>query len=241
MISTHFIGALLLGLIPSALWLFFWTREDSEQPEPRGLLVGCFFAGMLAVVFSLFAEQFIAHFIVDISLKYTLWAIVEEVFKFAAVAAVALFTRYNDEPIDAMIYCITVALGFAALENTFFVLTPFSNGDLIGSVISGNLRSVGATLVHVVSSGLIGFGLGLAFYRGYVAKFFLWLVTLAGAITVHTLFNLSILNAGAADVLKSFSWIWVAVVIMIILFEEIKVVRPKLIKQPLEYATPNKV
>ncbi len=227
MTASQFGGALLVGLIPSLLWLFFWTREDHEQPEPRTLLAGCFFAGMVAVLLAIFAEQYIAGIVADPSLKYTLWAVVEEIFKFVAVALVALFTRYNDEPIDAMVYCIAVALGFAALENTLFVMTPLSHGDLAASIIHGNLRSIGATLVHVVSSALVGFGLSLAFYRGHAAKFFFWLLALGAAIAIHASFNLSVVNAGATDVLKAFGWIWGAVVVMIILFEEVKAVRPK--------------
>lgn len=219
----------MVGVIPSLLWFFFWMREDAEQPEPRALLIGCFVGGMVTVLVAIFVEQYIATLVADPTLKYTYWAIVEEVLKFAAVTAVALFTRHNDEPIDAMIYCIAVALGFAALENTLFVLTPLSNGDLATSIIHGNLRSIGATLVHVVSSALIGFGLSLTFYRGPGAKLLLWVLGLGAAVAVHASFNLAIVNAGPLDTLRSFGWIWGAVVIMIILFEEIKAVKPRLV------------
>lgn len=202
-------------------------REDTEQPEPRSLLTACFFGGMLAVLIAIFAEQYVAGIVADPNWKYTWWAAIEEIMKFVAVALIALFTRYNDEPVDAMIYCITVALGFAALENTLFVLTPLSNGDLVSGIIHGNLRSVGATLVHVVSSALVGFGLSLTFYRSRAAKFFCLVLALGGAIAIHAAFNVTIVNAGPMDTLKAFGWIWGAVVVMIILFEEIKAVKPK--------------
>jgi RsiW-degrading membrane proteinase PrsW (M82 family) len=147
--------------------------------------------------------------------------------KFGAVLGVFIFTTQNDEPIDAMIYCITVALGFAALENTLFILGPLSNGEILKSVVTGNMRFMGATLVHVVSSAVIGFTLGLAFYRGYIAKISAAIVGLAVAIIFHTAFNLSIIANGTVDSLKVFSWVWGAVVILIILFEEIKVVHPQ--------------
>ncbi|MCX6715802.1 MAG: PrsW family intramembrane metalloprotease [Candidatus Taylorbacteria bacterium] len=229
MTGSQFAGALLVGLIPSLLWLFFWMREDADQPEPRSLLAGCFFAGMFTVVVAIFAEQYIGVIVNDISLKYTLWSGIEEIFKFAAVALVALFTRHNDEPIDAMVYCIAVALGFAALENALFVMAPLSHGELATSIIHGNLRSIGATLVHVVSSAIIGFSLGLTFYRGHAMKFLSLVIGLIVAVAIHTSFNLSIINAGPTDTLKAFGWIWGAVVVMIILFEEVKAVRPKLV------------
>lgn len=231
MTGSEFFAALLVGLIPSLLWLFFWLREDATHSEPRWLLAGCFFAGMIAVLLSIPVEQFLATLAHTDSQKYIYWAAAEEILKFAAVAIVALMTRYNDEPVDAMIYCIAVALGFAALENALFVMAPLSHGDLAASIIHGNLRSIGATLVHVVSSAFIGFGLGVTFYRGTAARFVVWAMAITAAIAVHAAFNISIVTASSMDTLKAFGWIWGAVVLMIILFEEVKAVRPKLVSQ----------
>lgn len=229
MTLSQFAAALLVGLIPSLLWLFFWLREDSAHSEPRALLAGCFLAGMLMTLISIPIEQWLAGFAANEAVKYTFWAMTEEVLKFAAVAIIALNTRWNDEPVDAMIYCIAVALGFAALENTLFVMNPLMHGGLAQSVIHGNLRSIGATLVHVVSSATIGFALGFNFYHGKVVKFFAWIAAVLAAIAIHASFNISIVNAGASDTLRAFGWIWGAVVIMIILFEEVKAVRPRLV------------
>lgn len=229
MTLSQFAAALLVGLIPSLLWLVFWLREDSTHSEPRALLAGCFLAGMLMTLLSIPIEQWLAGHAATESLKYTLWAMTEEVLKFAAVAIVALNTRWNDEPVDAMIYCIAVALGFAALENTLFVMNPLTHDGLAASIIHGNLRSIGATLVHVVSSATIGFALGFNFYHNKIVKFFAWLAALLAAIAVHASFNISIVHAGATDTLRTFGWIWGAVVIMIILFEEVKAVQPELV------------
>jgi len=225
-VSTFFF-ALLAGLLPSLIWLWFWIREDSNA-EPRWLIVATFLGGFLAVIAAIFAEKYIAGLAIDSSLRYTLWAGVEEIFKFIAVAVIALNTDYNDEPIDAMVYCIVVALGFAALENTLFLFQPLAGGEIAQSIVTGNMRFMGATLVHIVSSAVVGFGLGFVFYRGYIAKTIAIIVGLASAITLHTAFNLSIINGTTADTLKAFAWVWGAVVILIILFEEVKVVKPKL-------------
>jgi RsiW-degrading membrane proteinase PrsW (M82 family) len=225
--ASTFVYAILAGILPSLIWLWFWIREDSHA-EPRWLLVATFLGGFLAVIAAVFAEKFIAGLAIDSSLRYTLWAGVEEIFKFVAVAVIALNTDYNDEPIDAMVYCIVVALGFAALENTLFLIQPLAGGEIAQSIVTGNMRFMGATLVHIVSSAVVGFGLGFAFYRGYFAKVTAVIVGLACAITLHAAFNLSIINGNTADTLKAFAWVWGAVVILIILFEEVKVVKPKL-------------
>jgi protease PrsW len=230
MTVTGFVYALLAGVVPSLVWLFFWTRENEDQPEPRSLLMGCFLSGMFAVFLAIPAERFAALLVGSGPLMYTAWAWIEESLKLIAVATVALHSRHYDEPVDAMIYLIAVALGFAALENTLFIMGPMMNGSLSVSLTTGNMRFIGATLVHVVSSGLIGFFLGLSFYRGRFAKFLALIVGLSGAIAVHAAFNIAIVGAGAMDTLKAFGWIWGAVVMMIVLFEEVKAVRPRLAK-----------
>ena len=41
--------ALLGGVLPALLWLWFWLKEDKKRPEPRGLILLAFIAGMLTV------------------------------------------------------------------------------------------------------------------------------------------------------------------------------------------------
>jgi RsiW-degrading membrane proteinase PrsW (M82 family) len=183
---------------------------------------------MVAVLIAVFAEKAIAEAVSDLTTRYTLWAAFEEIIKFLVVAAIALRSTANEDPVDAMIYCATVALGFAAVENTLFIMGPLSNGAVSQAIVTGNMRFIGATLVHVVSSSFVGFALGYAFYRGYLAKFIGVILGLAGAIALHAAFNLSIINASSTDTLKTFGWVWGAVVIIIILFEEIKAVHPQL-------------
>ena len=230
MTGSEFIYAIIAGLVPPLIWLVFWMREDHEQPEPRSLLVGCFLAGMLAVLLAIPAERFVADIIADPTKRYIWWAAIEEVLKFAAVLAVGLYSRSNDEPIDAMIYCVTVALGFAALENTLFVMQPFSAGNMAAGIVTSDMRFIGATLVHTVSSAVIGFSLGEAFYRGKLYKIVSCALGLLAAIALHASFNLAIMTAGTIDTLKAFGWVWGAVVVLIVLFEEVKAVRPKLIE-----------
>jgi uncharacterized membrane protein YeaQ/YmgE (transglycosylase-associated protein family) len=89
------------------------------------------------------------------------------------------------------------------------------------------MRFIGATLVHVVSSSFVGFMVGYVFYYGKFVKILAALIGLVGAIALHATFNLSIINANSTDTLKAFGWIWGAVVVLIILFEEVKAVHPR--------------
>lgn len=225
---TTLVYALLAGILPSLLWLWFWLREDNLHPEPRSVLAVSFIAGCIAVVIAVILERFVEGIVVDTTSRYVMWAAVEELVKFAAVAMVAFHTNVFDEPIDAMIYCITVALGFSALENALFIFSPLASGELSASIVTGNLRFIGASLVHVVSSASIGFMVGLAFYRGLAFKTFAIIFGIILSIALHASFNLAIIYGTATTTLKVFGWVWCAVVILIILFEEVKAVHPKI-------------
>lgn len=223
--------AFLAGLLPSLIWLWFWLREDGVHPEPRLLLVLCFIGGMVAVIVAAYMEKYAARLIVDQDLRYTVWASIEEILKFIVVGVIALSTSYNDEPIDAMIYCISVALGFAALENALFIWEPLSNGELAKSLLTQNLRFLGATLVHVVSTASIGFAMGMVFYRGWQFRTLAAVLGLSAAIALHAAFNLSIISTHGIEILETFGWVWGAAVVLIILFEEVKTVEPPVTKR----------
>lgn len=225
--TTNIIYALLAGVLPALLWLWFWLKEDNLHPEPRYLITLSFIGGMVAVVLAIFLEKYVADISSDTTTRYITWAAIEEITKFLAVAFIALRSRYMDEPIDAMIYCITVALGFAALENAIFILSPINTGDITKSIVMGNMRFIGATLVHLVSSASIGFMIGLAFYKNIFIKTIAMIAGVILAVALHASFNLSIINTTAIDTLKVFVWVWIAIIILIILFEEIKVIKPK--------------
>ena len=225
--STTVLYALLAGLIPSLIWLAFWMREDHLHPESKSVIILTFCGGMLAVSLAVYGEKWIASLFTDQNVRYTFLAVIEEAIKFITVLLLALMSTENDEPIDAMIYCITVALGFAALENALFILQPLFDGEITRSIITGNMRFVGATLVHTVSSASIGFALGWAFYRSWFAKITATIVGFCVAVAFHTAFNLSLLNAESNQILQIFGWVWLAVVILIILFEEVKAVKPR--------------
>ncbi len=224
---TTVIYALLAGMLPSLLWLWFWLKEDNLHPEPRTILAASFVVGCISVVIAIVLEKYVQGIVTNPTFRYIAWAAIEELVKLGAVVLVAFHANILDEPIDAMIYCITVALGFAALENAFFILSPLSAGELSTSIVTGNLRFIGASLVHVVSSAVIGFMIGVSFYRGVFIKSICIALGIILAVTLHSSFNLAIIYSSAMTTLRVFGWVWCAAVILIILFEEVKIVHPK--------------
>lgn len=224
---TALIYASLIGILPSFLWLWFWLREDDLHPEPKILIAITFVCGCVAVIVAIFLEKYVADFLVTQTSRYLVWAAIEEGVKYFVILVVVMHSQYLDEPIDIMIYFVTVALGFAALENMFFTLSNLGTGQIAKGIITGNLRFIGSTLVHTVSSASIGFSLGLVYYKKRIAKIIAGILGFALAIALHASFNLAIISSTSVGTLKVFGWVWLGVVVLIILFEEIKVVKPK--------------
>src|SRR3989344_6534780 len=214
--------ALAGGMLPALLWLWFWLKEDKEKPEPTGLLFMTFIIGMTAVIFVLPLEKLASDLINNEHILIIIWSMLEEVFKYGAVSLITLRSLSLDEPIDYPIYFITVALGFAALENALFLLEPVSVNESVVSLLNGNLRFLGATLLHAIASGFIGIVLGISFYKKQYQKRFYLLGGLIGAIALHSVFNFFIMKDGGENFFIVFGFLWVITIINLLLFEKLR-------------------
>lgn len=221
-----FLFATIGGILPALFWLWFWLQEDKLHPEPRGRIMLAFLGGMLVVPLVYPIEKFIfSHFGMGTS-TFFLWAATEELAKYIIVGFTALRSKAFDEPIDALEYLITTALGFAALENTLFILNPLLNGYGLESFITGNMRFIGASLLHVVCSGVLGYCIAREFYRGPFAKLIWRVIGLSTAIALHTVFNLFIIYENGEKTFIVFAFVWMAALGILLLFEKIKKLKP---------------
>lgn len=231
LITSSAVYAFLGSIIPVMIWLWFWLKED-PHPEPRKVLTTTFFAGALAVPFALVSEIAVAEGgrlagIQPDTLPFVLlflWAAIEEYVKYTAARWTALSKTGFDEPIDAPIYLVTAALGFAAFENGIFLFRAFMENTALG-VTTGQLRFLGATLLHVTTSGILGISIAYAFFhresyaRNVIGGFFL-------ATLLHSFFNFFILRQGSDKIFYMFGAIWLIVLVIIVLLEKIKRLRP---------------
>lgn len=220
------LGAAGIGFMPVLLWVVFWLFEDWKHPEPRKRLIMAFLTGMLTVAVVLPIQATANEFLPLGPTLLFVWALIEEALKLAMAWIFVLRSRAVDEPIDFPVYMITVALGFAAVENTLFLITPFAAGNLLESAVTGDLRFIGATLIHVLGSAIIGGALAFSFFREPAQK--LWYATVAVilAATLHTLFNLLIITTGAGRILTVFLGVWVGIIFVLLALERIKLLRP---------------
>jgi protease PrsW len=222
MTATTLGYAFIGGLLPSFIWLYFLLQEEAQHPEPKRIIALAFIAGMAAVPLALPLEQYARTALVDGSPVLLAWALVEEMLKYIMAASFILYRRYVYDTPDYVIYMITVALGFAAAENMLFFLDPLTKGQFGTALITGDLRFLGSTLLHVIASA----SLGLTF--AFSAKFSPPARTLASAfglilaVTLHTAFNMLIIKQGTSSALTAFFLVWTGAVILFAAFEVLK-------------------
>ena len=221
-----FILAFILGLVPALVWLWFWLKEDTH-PEPAKMITLSFLGGMIAVLFVLPLQKIVYVYIQNQEvLSFTIWAAIEEILKFVFVYFIALrYKKVADEPVDDIIYLIISALGFVTLENTLFLIPRVADGDFLNIIVHGNLRFIGASLLHIMSSGAIGITLALSFYKPPKVRKLYTIFGIIIAIVLHTAFNLFIINGAERNIFLVFGMVWVGVIALLLMFEKVKQLR----------------
>ena len=220
------LGATAGGVFPALAWLWFWLREDKAHPEPRRVIALAFLVGMVTVGVVIPIQQAVATFLASTTMVFIAWSIIEEVMKYVAARVTVLRSRENNEPIDSVIYMVTVALGFAAAENALFLLSPLAGETFTQSLMTGNLRFVGAMLLHVLSSAVIGVFLALAFYKSKRQKLLFALLGVILAALLHSLFNFLILNTAEEHLLRTFLYVWIGLIVLLAVLEYVKRIHP---------------
>ena len=186
--------AVILGLLPGFAWLTFYLTED-PHPEPKRLVLFTFLAGIAFGFFAVIVEHFwttaggdfgIAEFSIVSLLGL---AVIEELTKFAAAYFSISRTPEMSDPIDPMVYMIVAALGFATLENIGTLVNLHTSGTpmLLAALQTVSFRFVGATLLHTLTSGLVGYHWSLGHAKKKPVRFLI--SGLIFATLVHTAFN----------------------------------------------------
>lgn len=204
-IISIYSGYIALSFLPPLAWLFFYLKED-RHPEPKRLILLTFAAGILSAfaavaielalfgrppVFSGFFHRFSPAVLALPVAVLAGIALVEEYVKYAAVKFSVLSRPEFDEPIDAMIYMVTAALGFAAVENALFLVPVLGQNFASGFELTAN-RFLGANLLHALSSAIVGYALARHLFSPWRPHAVA--VGVIAASALHTLFNYLIIT-----------------------------------------------
>ena len=170
-------GFIALGILPSAVWLSIYLKED-DRPEPNKFILKTFFLGALMAPVAAGIEFLLVSSVRDVTwpiyvINFVMFfgfiGLVEEYCKYLAVKLGALKNTVFDEPTDAMIYLIVSGLGFAALENilALFHFVGSDMGFLTGEAFEITiLRFLSSTLLHVLASAIVGYHLARQHFFG---------------------------------------------------------------------------
>ncbi|MBI1975199.1 MAG: PrsW family intramembrane metalloprotease [Parcubacteria group bacterium] len=233
-----FLSILLFALafLPSLTWLIFYLKED-QHPEPPKWLWMAFVIGIGAAPVSFYIEKaafgiaqwlgYASDTIISSGLFMFLGiALVEELVKFGGAKMLLAKNPVLDEPIDAMIYMITVALGFAAFENVL-VLNNYASADFLGKATQAIvLRFIGANFLHTLSSGIIGYWWAFSLAKG-ISTLKTLIHGIAAATILHGMFNLLIIHLGATYLFATTLLLFVAGLVVLHDFELLKHLRIK--------------
>ncbi len=152
----------LATVLPALVWLLFFIKEDIH-PEPKRIIALTFGIGVLSALPTLLVQiifKDLAGEGASLWLVFLGLATIEEVFKFLAAWYAVSGSKYFDEPIDAMVYMIAAASGFATIENVLIALGSIESLTLPSLYATGHvllLRFIGATLLHILASGVVGY------------------------------------------------------------------------------------
>jgi RsiW-degrading membrane proteinase PrsW (M82 family) len=129
------LGLALLGVGPPLLWCCLFYYWDRLEPEPHGHVLGAFGLGALAVAPALLVAQLLERALPALAQSpvgdaLVLSGLVEESTKLAVFLLSAYTWVEFDEPYDGILYMVALSLGFAATENTLYVLRGGAAKDI---------------------------------------------------------------------------------------------------------------
>lgn len=223
--DTHrILVAIIGGIIPIFIWVMFFLREDSDHPEPTKRILEVLIGGMICTYIAYLGQELFVFFrdntvITSLSiLDIGAFASIEEIVKFAVCYFIALRSADDDEPIDAVIYMVVTALGFASLENFYYLLDPHFAQNAINAYTSGAMRFIGASLLHLLTASIVGIFIAFSFNKNGLHKKISLIFGLFFAIIVHTLFNIFV----SENALTVFALVWFGIILVIVILEKIK-------------------
>ena len=172
---------LVLAIAPAILIIWYIYRKDRYEPEPKYLVAEVFLLGALSVFPAILLEM---PFPPGLFTYAVVAPVVEEGLKFCVVFFFVYKSCEFDEPMDGIVYAAAAGLGFATVENIFYVM----EGGLPVAILRGLVSVPG----HVIFSCIWGFALGIAKFRPEAERGRIIILGLTGAMVMHGLFNLSL-------------------------------------------------
>jgi RsiW-degrading membrane proteinase PrsW (M82 family) len=201
----------LVAAAPSLALLTYFYLRDRYDREPLSSLLIAYLLGAYAMLAASGLGTILTDAVSEEWLHlggeparlfeaFVLSGVIEEVAKWTLLMAAVSHWREFDEPLDGLVYGVTIALGFATLEN-FFYLSSHGVGLAWG-------RAVFAVPAHALFGGAMGYYVGQSKFVSGAAvrrRRGIWrdrLLCLAIPVLLHGAYNFALLHG-----LNWFVWI----------------------------------
>ena len=163
-------GTLLITILPSLLIVTFFVMSDRFRESNKEILK-VFVYGIILVfpafylnsaLDAIFASRSISENLIR---SFLTAAPVEEVLKFCVLYSLVYKMKDFNEPVDGIVYGVSVSLGFATLENIYYVYFLSDYFDSSARTLA-IVRSFSAVPAH----GVFGVTMGYFFMKYCFAK-----------------------------------------------------------------------
>ena len=182
---------LFITVLPSFLILYFFVISDKyREPIPsliKASLIGVILCGPSYIFTSYLLKYFIQSTTIDLNFIYSFLSasLVEEFLKFIGIFICLHIIKDFDEPIDGVVYGVCVSLGFATLENFYYIF--YLEYEDFHSLI---IRSLGAIPMHALTGAIIGMYM-IKYFEKSKEKFYLGLIV---TYLLHSTYNFLVLS-----------------------------------------------
>ena len=165
---------LILSILPGVLIIIYIYKRDKHEREPYRYILICVLLGMLscipAIAGTLSVEAMMGvnnpsaskNMMTVATYAFIAVALSEEFAKFLFLRFYIYRKPEFDEPMDGIVYAVTISMGFAILENVLYVLE--------GGLHVAILRMFTAVPGHAAFGVIMGYYVGLAKFESDQVK-----------------------------------------------------------------------
>lgn len=181
------INMVLVAIAPSVALLIFIYQRDRYDREPPSLLFKLFLYGSISTLPVYFVEKFLMGYCNHNALleAFIVAGLTEESIKFIIVMKTAFRSKYYDEKLDGIVYCVFASLGFATAENLLYI---FSRSD--NFLYTGITRAILSVPAHMLFAITMGYYLSLSKFTKNRVKALVFLIeALIVPILLHGIYD----------------------------------------------------
>lgn len=162
---------LIIAIIPAVIIILGIYLTDRHDKEPTKLLLFTYLLGALSVIPAIIVEEILIMFNIFPGVigaffnAFIVAGLTEEFFKRFVVLKASFKSKYFNEKLDGIVYCVFATMGFATVENIIYVAYRYTNNPFIGLY-----RGVFSVPAHAVFGITMGYYLSLAKFDTNTAR-----------------------------------------------------------------------